>query len=108
MRNSWFVSILILVAAGCVSIKPKEVTRNASHLTMETDHPGDRFLLARENTAMSRFVLFKAALDIKKHHLSGLLVIKRMDSIEGTGISEHVVKPVYRIVFANEIGMTFF
>jgi len=108
MKNSWFVSILILLAAGCVSIKPKEVTRDASHLKMETNHPGDKFLLARENTKMSRFTLFKAALDIKKHHLSGLLVIKRMDSTGGAGISEQVDKPVYRIVFANEIGMTFF
>jgi len=108
MKNSWFVSILILLAAGCVSIKPKEVTRNASHLKMETNHPGDRFLIARENTKISSFTLFKAALNIKKHHLSGLLVIKRMDSTAGTGTSEQVIKPVYRIVFANEIGMTFF
>jgi len=40
--------------------------------------------------------LFTGSLDIKKHHLTGFLLIKKMEDES------------YRIVFTNQIGMTFF
>jgi hypothetical protein len=102
MKSSWFVSLLAMLVVGCVSIKPQNVTHDESHVTEEksvTRHA-------------SRVTLYKATLDIKKHHLTGLLVIKRMDSLamqktpaqSGTEFDAWV----YRIVFANEIGLTFF
>ena len=41
-------------------------------------------------------VLFRASLDVRKQHLGGFLLIKKTPD------------SVYRIVFANEIGMTLF
>lgn len=40
--------------------------------------------------------LFTGAVDIKKHHLTGFLLIKKMEDDS------------YRIVFTNQVGMTFF
>ena len=54
--------------------------------------------------------LYKATLDIKKHHLTGLMMIKRTDTIRpaepqsGKGMTAGI----YRFVFMNEVGMTFF
>jgi hypothetical protein len=65
--------------------------------------------------------MFKATLDIKKHHLTGLLIVKRMDSAVPLVLPEGITsspapdrkargdsQKVYRVVFMNEIGMTFF
>ena len=40
--------------------------------------------------------LFTGSLDIKKHHLTGFLLVKKMEDES------------YRIVFTNQVGMTFF
>ncbi len=99
MRSSLFVSILALLFTGCVSIKPSELkplTFDVKQVT--TFGPRD----------FSGVTLFKASLDIKKHHLSGLLIIKRMDSSGDEGKPDSAIHPVFRIVFSNEIGMTFF
>lgn len=54
--------------------------------------------------------LFKATLDIRDHHLSGLMVIKRTETPPlpppQTGSGENT--GIFRIVFVNEVGMTFF
>jgi hypothetical protein len=116
MRSLWLISLVVLFLAGCVSVKPlhlthdtSSVTRHASRVTKYTPPEGSH--------------LFKATLDIRKHHLTGLLVIKRMDTLTPppappqtgqtpppappqTGRGE--LSPVYRIVFVNEVGMTFF
>ncbi|MCK9219797.1 MAG: hypothetical protein PHF97_05665 [Bacteroidales bacterium] len=92
MKNLFFVSLLgFLLMAGCVSIKPKNLTRSTSGDISHIDVPAN--LLGNFNKA-----LYTATLDIKKHHLSGLMLIKKMDS----------VPEVYRLVFANEFGMTYF
>ncbi len=100
MRSLWLISILLILAAGCVSIKPKGLTRIETG-TRDTGH-------GTESSHLSRFTLYKATLDIRKHHLTGLLVVKRMDSATSAVNAAPASYPVYRIVFANEIGMTFF
>jgi hypothetical protein len=105
MRSSWSVSILMLFLAGCVSIKPSHVTRD----TLQVPRHASR---VTRYTPPASTQLFKATLDIKKHHLTGLLMIKRMDTVTPppappqTGRGES--SGTYRIVFMNEVGMTFF
>jgi len=105
MKSSWFISILlILTTAGCVSVKPPRLTRDMSGLS----HDVVREPFLSPNTSR----LFKASMSIKKHQLTGLLLVKRMDTVTPdpesfqTGNREH--HAVYRIVFANEMGMTYF
>jgi hypothetical protein len=105
MRNSWSVSIFMLFLAGCVSVKPSHITRDTLQVTCYA-------LRVTHYTPPAANQLFKATLDIKKHHLTGLLMIKRMDTLTPppappqTGRGERF--PVFRIVFMNEVGMTFF
>jgi hypothetical protein len=105
MKCSWSVSIfLVLLVAGCVSIKPSHVARDVSSIALHAS----RITKYRPPLASD---LFKATLDIKKHHLTGLLVIKRMalappPTPPQTGRGDS--SGVYRIVFMNEVGMTFF
>jgi hypothetical protein len=110
MKNSGSISLLALLITGCVSIKPLHVTRDAAHVTCHASR-----VTRYEFPSASH--LFKATLDIKKHHLTGLLVIKRMETPHQTGDAPPPIPPqmgrgdscgVYRIVFMNEVGMTFF
>jgi hypothetical protein len=84
----------MLLLAGCVSIKPAHIKRDASPATPQLSG-----ITRYAPPAASH--MFKATLDIKKHHLTGLLIVKRMDSTSGS-------QNIYRVVFMNEIGMTFF
>jgi hypothetical protein len=112
MKSLRSISFLALVMAGCVTIKPSHLTRDTSPVT-------------RHASRVTKYAppltsdLYKATLDIKKHHLTGLLVIKRMDTITpftvpppDSGTAPPTVNgdssAVYRIVFMNEVGMTFF
>ena len=109
MKNLWSGSLLALSLAGCVTIKPPDVTHNQPPVTCGTS-PVTCY------TPPSSSHLFKATLDIRKHHLTGLLLIKRTDTIGGSGIvSGDTLRTgagdapgIYRIVFFNEVGMTFF
>jgi len=98
MKNLLCSSLILILLAGCVSIKPGKLYRdkvNGNVLTGVTRY-----------TPPTSSYLFKATLDIKKHHLSGLLVVKRMtDSLAIQGGDNG--SPTYRVVFMNEIGMTF-
>ena len=135
MKNSCFISILLmLLVAGCVSIKPKDVVRRMEDGGRGTGDGGrgtgdggrGTGDVMRRASRVTKFTpplnsyLFKATLDVKKHHLTGLLVIKRMDTLPPAppkgntsppappqkGLGE--ISPVYRVVFVNEVGMTFF
>ncbi len=137
MKSSWFASIFLILLTGCVTIKPGQLTRGTAWLAGTDKHTRDEGGVTKSinavpgegpgkqdtkqgkstgpGTAPKGFIhhpsgvaLFKATLDIKKHHLTGLLVIKRMDSSASSGHDSARVHPVYRIVFANEIGLTFF
>ncbi|MCX6266717.1 MAG: hypothetical protein NTW16_05080 [Bacteroidetes bacterium] len=108
MKSLRSISIIALLIAGCVSIKPQHVTRDKSVTRDEG--------VTRHASRVTNFFspatshLFKATLDIRKHHLTGLLVVKRMDTLPPTppqtGRGEW--PGIYRIVFMNEIGLTFF
>ena len=97
MKSFWFISLLVLLVAGCVPVKPPHLVRDNS--------PATSPIGCCAPLSPTRSHLFKATFDIKKHHLTGLLMIKRMDSLP---VSAGPCERVYRIVFANEIGMTFF
>ncbi len=111
MQNSLFLKLLLLpVFAGCVSIRP-------SHLEQEMTVAPDQQRLQPGITMTNS--LFRATLDIKGHHLTGLLMIKRMDTVADStraGASMGSRQPAgkgrqdvaTRIVFASEIGMTYF
>ncbi|MEI7727200.1 MAG: hypothetical protein WCK09_18970 [Bacteroidota bacterium] len=101
------------------------MTRDNSTVTGDTLHITSHPSRVAQYKIPATNYLFKATLDIKKHHLTGLLVIKRMDTIApppappqaGRGEHSPLAFPsggnsgcfgTYRIVFMNEIGMTFF
>jgi hypothetical protein len=108
MKRFWSISLMAAMLAGCVSIKPPNLVHNA----LQTIPVPTR--VTRYHPPVTNH-LFKATIDIKKHHLTGLLVIKRIDTIplptphpaqlsgDRTNQSD-----VFRIVFMNEVGMTFF
>jgi hypothetical protein len=129
MKSLWFVSLLVLLVTGCVSVKPRDLIRDRTYVTIEQSVTREKTHVTNDNISevtrhASRVTLYKATLNIKKHHLTGLLIVKRMDSITTpthatpqTGITPYPATSqtgssgndkVYRIVFANEFGMTFF
>jgi hypothetical protein len=112
MKSLLSVSILLLLAAGCVSLKPAGVKRKTEHDAIQAAH------LTCYSPPDSSY-LFKATLDIKKHHLTGLLVIKQIESFPDSELPQgsSPVSPregngnisgTCRIVFVNEVGMTYF
>ena len=92
MRSLLFVSLLAL--SGCVSIKP-------GHLVPDPGAPVPASTVRYRPPDSTD--IFKASLDIRDHHLTGLLLIKNMHSAPPGSATED-----YRAVFMNEIGMTFF
>ncbi|MEI6434651.1 MAG: hypothetical protein WCP32_07390 [Bacteroidota bacterium] len=95
MKSLLFGSLCcIFFLTGCVSVKPKGIKPSIEN---QINHKTNPILFVNS--------LFKATLEIKKRRLSGLLLIKRMDTA-AEGISSK--GSVYRVVFTNEIGMTFF
>jgi hypothetical protein len=93
MKNLWFINLLLLLLfTGCVSVKPRGISKIP-------EFPGN----STEVPLLTGVSLYKAVMEIGKHRLTGLMVIKRMDSIHGL----HKEQSKFRVVFANEIGMTF-
>jgi len=89
MKHLFFASILMLSLAGCVQLKPGKVTRHDAPI------PADSVAFSWFSGNFDK-ALFRGSLDIRKHHLSGLYLVKKMDSAG------------YRIVFTNQVGITFF
>jgi len=87
MRISPYVSLLLLILISCSpagkgSGTSKQETEATSPLSCFSDSFGK--------------ALFKSTLDIRDQNLTGYLLLKRISDSS------------YRIVFANEIGMTLF
>jgi len=107
MRTFLSISCLFLLAAGCISVKPSRLTPLPGSVTR---HPSP----VTQYLPPSKSHLFKATLDIRDHHLTGLLIIKRMvaDTLGkkqfSPGGKTEKTDTLYRIVFVNEVGMTFF
>ena len=91
MRNSLLSSLilLLLLLTGCASLKPKGL--KPCFGTAPTRE-------CLQSPFLGHFdkMLFKATLDIRKEHLTGLMLFKTMPDSS------------IRVVFTNEIGMTFF
>ncbi len=100
MRYLFLSSLFItLMLSGCQSIKPMhlEIVPDCQTHFADKDLPTANCQLPTPFTSPSfEKALFKASLDIGKHHLSGLLFVKKMPDAE------------CRIVFSNEFGMTYF
>jgi hypothetical protein len=112
MKCLWSISLFVLLIAGCVSIKP-------SHLARDTSQVARLMSRATKYLQPATSHLFKASLDIRKHHLTGLLLIKRMETfpLPSPQLASTPPPPqqgrgdcsgTYRIVFMNEVGLTFF
>jgi hypothetical protein len=90
MRSSFLSSlVLVLLLAGCTSLRPVGLKpcRGTS--------PSAACLISPYKGRFEK-MLFKASIDIRNEHLTGLMLIKMMPDSST------------RIVFTNEIGMTFF
>jgi len=85
MKNSLFVSVILILIYAC---SPAKNTIGVDPLSGNS--PSPCFAGTFEKA------LYKASLDIKKQHMGGFLLIKKISD------------SVHRIVFANEIGMTLF
>lgn len=113
MKNFKFVSlVLAFLLGGCISVKPPDLSRVASSSRVNTSSATNRDTVNPVPTS-APFLnfnkgLFKASMNIKNRELSGLLLIKRMDSAVNGTVMKAVSERTYRIVFANEIGLTFF
>jgi len=110
MRYLFLSSILLtLIITGCQSIKPR-------HLTPITQNSAETSLPTPFTSPAFEKVLFKASLDIGKHHMTGLVFIKKIpeagyripdlssNRIDTSGVPANT----YRLVFSNEFGMTYF
>ena len=114
MKCFWSISILIiLLTAGCASIKPGNLTPAVQPFQVPvlngvTGGSYPSFFLPPD-TAW----LFKASMDIKKHHLTGLFLVKRAPVRYHKGTTQPGPDPgiennAYRVVFVNELGITYF
>ncbi len=94
MKNSWWISgLLFLFVTGCQPGRPDHL-HQLSPVNMPNVH----------SYQIDSSALFKCSMEIGKHKLSGIMFIKNIDTSGiRTGYPEK-----YRIVFANEIGLTFF
>ncbi len=115
IRNLWLPGLLIITLSGCISIKPSDISRETSHSALP-EFP--QTTIISSDTSQ----LYKATLDIKKHHLTGMLMISReQEKIIPAPDQENTPPPApprkgrgvgaacnYRFTFMNEIGMTFF
>jgi hypothetical protein len=90
-----FLLLVGILFVACGSIKPKGITR-----TNAPDWIATSPMLSPLGTGFQK-ALFKASMDVKDHHLTGLFLIKKMkDSIAN--------QEVTRFFFSNEFGMTYF
>jgi|WetSurMetagenome_2_1015567.scaffolds.fasta_scaffold231317_2 hypothetical protein len=80
--------LLLLLLAGCVSTRPDG---DLIPVSPPVNIHATTIVPFSDSTA-----LYKASLDIRKHHLSGIMVMRQMGESS------------YRIVFANQVGMTYF
>ncbi|MBE0648090.1 MAG: hypothetical protein IH596_09920 [Bacteroidales bacterium] len=98
MRYLFLISGLItILLTGCQSVKPRHLSPIAAQQSNGTSLPTANCQLPTLFSSPTfEKALFKASLDIGKHHLTGLVFVK---AIPDTG---------YRVVFSNEFGMTYF
>jgi len=87
MKYFLYVSLLLIIVYSCSSANQTSINHPAKGKTLSPS-PGFNGNFEK--------ALFKASLDIRNQHLSGFLLIKK------------TADSTYRIVFANEIGMTLF
>ena len=128
MRFLFFASFFIIIfLSGCQSLKPR-------HLKLLSHDDSSNTLLPTANCKLPTLfsspnfekALFKATMDIREHHLTGLVLIKKIrdpglappssaslrfgirDIHSDTVISSVGSGGTYRVVFSNEFGMTYF
>ncbi|MCX6306962.1 MAG: hypothetical protein NT040_18505 [Bacteroidetes bacterium] len=99
----WSMVILLTFISGCISVKPEHLRRERQPGATAVSH-------AACYLPPDASHLFRATLDVKNKHISGLLGIKRTDTAptapSGPGRVDE--SAIYRIVLMNEAGMTLF
>ncbi|NQV02728.1 MAG: hypothetical protein HQ542_08790 [Bacteroidia bacterium] len=113
MRSLSFASILIaILLTGCQSLKPRHLTPASDdckslHTKAHNSqlHTANCTLPTPFSSPTFEKALFRASLDIREHHLTGLLFIKKIPLIHRARNDNDAG---YRIVFSNEFGMTYF
>lgn len=111
MKNSIFVNLfLVILFGGCVSVRPPDLSRIAGSSCIGAPVAGNNDTILTTASPFRTFDkgLFKATMSIKHKDLSGLLLIKKVDTLFDLSGGNAVKERTYRIVFANEIGLTFF
>jgi hypothetical protein len=113
MKNSrWINFFCLLLLTSCYPVRPGGLHRTGedrppagsivpSDSTVHRPHTADPFADFLKG-------LFKASMTIRDHKLTGLMMIKRMDSVSPAAAPAKEPDYSYRIVFASEIGLTFF
>lgn len=100
MKNFWSGSLLLLLFTGCVSIRPADLQRGCGI-------PGGAAAeLPHRPGILTGSRMYRASMEIRNHTLSGILLVKRMDSSASSSPADTTVN--LRTVFMNEVGMTFF
>jgi len=105
MRSLFLINLItVLIVSGCVSVKPR-------HLDAVPGFPATNCQPPTFFTNSSfQKALFKASMDIGKVHLTGLVFVKMIRD-PGSGLHEGGVADrgsYFRVVFSNELGMTYF
>lgn len=98
MKYLFFGSLLgIILLTGCQSLKPPHLSPASTGISAPS-FPLDTSSLLPSPLVSPAFekALFKATMDIRDHHLTGLVFVKKMPD---SGC---------RMVFSNEFGMTYF
>jgi len=125
MKYSFFANLLIfIILTGCQSVKPRNLSPATEPASSGSSADAVSCLLPTDRRPLPAFfsssvfdkALYKAVLDIREHHITGLVFIKNIqdsgsripDSINSYDSSDSFHHAAYRIVFSNEFGMTYF
>lgn len=113
MKNSrWINFFFLLLLTSCYPVRPGGLYRTGNDRPPAVRIAPSDSTIQRPHTAnpFADFTkgLFKASMTIRHHKLTGLMMIKRMDSVSPAAAPAKEPDYSYRIVFASEIGLTFF
>lgn len=107
MKYLFFVSFIgLIMLTGCQSLKPPRlspVSTASSALSFSSD--AINLLPSPFASPIFEKGLFKATMDIREHHLTGLAFIKKMPDLSPDSVGSGVK---YQLIFSNEFGMTYF
>lgn len=114
MRYLFYVNLFVLLTlTACQSVRPRHLTSwngalpaDCQPLISDCSLPTANCPLPTPfSSPLFEKALFKASLDIREHHLTGLIFVKKMPLLRSARNDNDAG---YRMVFSNEFGMTYF